>query len=277
MKHSTFEIEAHKEIELWEKSLDYEGNDFEKTYERWLDHAYESLPEQWKENITRSVDQWIFHIYAMFNESSIQKDAKERILATAKAFDERVRTFEDLKVLSLPQLKYIAEQEQSRHSLYSVLQGGLIGTGRTILSTMSIPATLMTNIRVVQLLSYVYGYDLASPYELMTSLKVFHAATLPKRYQGYAWNSLKKDLIRHNQSSYFYNGDERVITKEWLELAIHELVKLLAIQLFRPKKEGKLPLLSIVIGVNFQYRLSKKVSTFANKYYLYRYLTEQKN
>ncbi|WP_345290121.1 EcsC family protein, partial [Streptomyces gulbargensis] len=141
----------------------------------------------------------------------------------------------------------------------------------------SIPATLITNIRVVQLLSYVYGNDLSSPYELMTSLKVFHAATLPKRYQGQAWEKLKDELHLQNGTRYFYNGDEKVITKEWLELGIQELVKILAVQLFQPKKEGKVPFLSMVLGISFQYKMSKKISEFAHKYYLYRYLLEQEN
>ena len=277
MEHSRFDQTAWDNVRQWEKKLvEYEGNDFEKTYERWLHQAFEALPDNWKDPITQSIDQWIFHIYALFHETSIQTEAKERILATAKAFNDQILDFEDLKKLPLAQLNYIAEREQSKHSIYSMIQGGLTGTGRTVFSSISIPATLINNIRLVQLMSYIYGNDLSSPYELMTSLKVFHAATLPRRYQAEAWLSLKKDLQHQENSTYFYDGEEQIISKEWIEFGLNELVKLMAIQLFQPKKKEKFPLLGVILGVRFQYSLSRRVASFAHKYYLYRFLLENK-
>ncbi|HWO75480.1 MAG TPA: EcsC family protein [Bacillus sp. (in: firmicutes)] len=279
MEHSKFHQTAWENVLQWEKNLvEYQGNDFERTYERWLNQAFEALPDYWKDPITQSIDQWIFHIYALFHETSIQNEAKERILSTAKAFNDEIQNFEDLKNLPLSQLNYIADREQSKHRIYSIIQGGLVGTGRTIFSSISIPVTLINNIRVVQLMSYIYGYDLSSPYELMTSLKVFHAATLPKRYQGEAWLSLKNDLLqKEKNSSYFYDGEEQIISKEWIEFGMDELIKLVAIQLFQPKKDGRFPLLSVVMGVQFQYSLSKRVASFAHHYYMYRYLLQHKN
>ncbi|MET3697275.1 EcsC family protein [Bacillus oleivorans] len=278
MEHSRFNQAAWENVLQWEKKLlGYEGNDFEKTYERWLYQAFEALPDHWKDPIIHSIDQWIFHIYALFHETSIQNDAKERILATAKAFNEQIQDFEGLKNLPLSQLNYIADREQSKHRLYSIIHGGLAGTGKSVFSSMSIPVTLINNIRVVQLMSYIYGYDLSSPYELMTSIKVFHAATLPKRYQGEAWLSLKRELLEQQNSAYFYDGEEQIISKEWIEFGLDELIKLVSIQLFQPKEEGKFPLLSVIFGVQFQYSLSKRVAVFAHKYYVYRYLLEHKN
>ena len=89
---------------------------------------------------------------------------------------------EDLKKLDIDQLQYIAEQQIARHRLYSFAQGGLAGTGGTLLLGTDIPAMAVINLRVVQLIAMTYGFEVNTPYEMMSSLKVFHTATLPPAF-----------------------------------------------------------------------------------------------
>ena len=160
------------------------------------------------------------------------------------------------------------------HRFYSFAQGGLAGSGGTIFLGMDIPAMAVINLRAVQLIAMTYGFEVNTPYEMMTSLKVFHASLLPPRIQKNGWKILMKEL-EETVDYYFYEGNEQVTDVTSLELPIRQLLKAMVITLFRKKIIQRIPLVSIAIGAAANYRLTRKVTEFAHNYYQFRYLKEK--
>ena len=134
-----------------------------------------------------------------------------------------------------------------------------------------IPAMAVINLRAVQLIAMTYGIEVNTPYEMMSSLKVFHAATLPSRMQGRAWEEMISDLYKE-QDYYFYEGREEITDVTWMEQPIKQLIKGMAIYMFRNRSIQGIPIISIAIGAGTNYQLTRKVTDFAHKYYQYRYL-----
>jgi hypothetical protein len=269
------ETKVWNEISEWEKNLfNYEPNDFQLTYEKYLERSFALLPETVQKQFFSLVDTWLFHLHGMIQGSQLQMDAKERILSSGRVFIPDLQNISDLKNLDINQLQYIAEQHIARHRLYSLAQGGLAGTGSSLLLGMDIPAMAVINLRVVQLIAMTYGYEVNTPYEMMTSLKVFHIGTLPPRIQKEGWIMLKEELEKY-ENPYFYEGTEEISNITWLEQPLQQVFKALVIALFRRKMIQGMPLVSMAIGAGANYQLTRKVTELAHKYYQYRYLKEK--
>jgi hypothetical protein len=269
------ETKVWNEISEWEKNLiNYEPNDFQLTYEKYLERSFALLPETVQKQFFSLVDTWLFHLHGMIQGSQLQMDAKERILSSGRVFIPDLQNISDLKNLDINQLQYIAEQHIARHRLYSLAQGGLAGTGSSLLLGMDIPAMAVINLRVVQLIAMTYGYEVNTPYEMMTSLKVFHIGTLPPRIQKEGWIMLKDELEKY-ENPYFYEGTEEISNITWLEQPLQQVFKALVIALFRRKIIQGMPLVSMAIGAGANYQLTRKVTELAHKYYQYRYLKEK--
>jgi hypothetical protein len=105
---------------------------------------------------------------------------------------------------------------------------------------------------------------------MMAALKVFHVAMMPKRMQYNGWNDLMEDL-NQAEDYYFYEGNEDLTDPTWIEQPIKQMMKAIAILLFRKKQVQGLPLISMAIGAGANYQLTRKVTEFAHKYYQNRY------
>lgn len=264
------------EIREWERQLySYEPNDFQLTYEKYLERSFSLLPEKIQRHFFSSLDTWLFHLHGIIQGSQLQIDARERILTAGRIFNKEIEEINDLKQLEIDQLQYIAEQQIARHRLYSFAQGGLAGTGGALLLGTDIPAIAVINLRVVQLIAFTYGFEINTPSEMMTSLKVFYTATLPPRLQKDGWALLMAELQEQTDSPYFYQGNEEITDATWLEQPIQQLLKALVITLFRKKLIQGIPLVSMAIGAGANYHLTKKVTSLAHKYYQLRYLNEK--
>lgn len=262
-------------IREWEKKLySYQPNDFQLTYEKYLERSFTLLPEKVQKQFFSIVDSLFFHLHGLIQGSQLQMDAKERILSSARIFREDIDKIEDLKKLDINQLQYIAEQQIGRHRFYSFVQGGLAGTGGTFLLGTDIPAMAVINLRVVQLLAMTYGFEVNTPYEMMTSLKVFHIATLPPRIQIEGWAALIGEMDG-NGEHYFYEGNEEMTDITWLEQPVQQVAKAMVIAMFRRKSILGIPLISMAIGAGANYQITRKVTDFALKYYQLRYLKEK--
>jgi EcsC protein family len=260
------------EIQEWEMKLNsYMPNDFVITYEKYLEKSFTLLPENIQEQFFFTLDNWLFHIHALIQGSQMQLDAKERILTAGRMFNPDIETINDLTNLRIDQLQYIADQQIARHRLYSFAQGGMAGTGSSLMLGADIPAMAVINLRVVQLIAMTYGIEVNSPYEMMTSLKVFHASTLPLRMQSIKWDELMSEL-QNQEEYYFYEGKEELADVTWIEQPAKQLLKGLAIFIFRKKSIQGIPFISMAIGASANYQLTRRVSEFAHKYYQYRYL-----
>ena len=269
------ETSVLNEIRLWEeKLLNYEANDFQLTYEKYLERSFLLLPEKVQGQFFSLIDTWLFHLHGMIQGSQLQMDAKERILNSGRIFNKDIEKIADIKKLDINQLQYIAEQQIARHRLYSFAQGGLAGTGGTLLLGTDIPAIAVINLRVVQLIAMTYGFEVNTPYEMMTSLKVFQTSTLPPRIQKEGWNALMDDLAG-NDEPYFYQGNEQITNINWLEQPVQQLLKAVVIALFRKKVIQGIPFISMAIGAGANYQLTRKVTDVAHKYYQLRYLKEK--
>jgi flagellar biosynthesis chaperone FliJ len=269
------EAKVLNEIQEWERNLlNYEPNDFQLTYEKYLQQSFSLLPEKVKRQFFSVIDSWLFHLHSLIQGAQLQMDAKERILSSGRIFKKDLEKIEDLKQLQIEQLEYIAEQQIARHRLYSFAQGGLAGTGGPLLLSADIPAIAVINLRAVQLIAMTYGVEVNTPFEMMTSLKVFHTATLPPRLQKEGWTMLMNELQSHDDD-YFYEGNEEITDITWLEQPVQQLLKALVITLFRKKLIQGIPLVSMAIGAGTNYQLTRKVTDVAHKYYQLRYLKEK--
>jgi hypothetical protein len=266
------ETKIYQEVLDWQKQLyKYERNTVEITLDKYLDQAFSKVPNDIQQEFYSTLDNWLFHLHALIQGSQWQSDAKERILSSGRVFQSDLKAVVQLQTLSIDQLQYIAEQQISRHRVYSFVQGGLSGTGGSMLLLGDLPAIAIINIRVVQLIAMTYGFEVNTPFEMMTSLKVFYGATMPPRLQKKAWEELWMDYEQVN-GSYFYEGKEEIINAAWMEQPIKQLLKAIAIMILKRKTIGNIPLISMAFGAGANYQLTKKVTDFAHKYYQMRYL-----
>ncbi|WP_147532623.1 EcsC family protein [Bacillus marasmi] len=276
MSLTEYEEKILQTIVEWRNQLEqYQPNDFELTFDKYIERAFLLLPEDVQDQFFTVLDSWLFHLHAMIQGAQLQVDAKERIILSGRIFNPNITQIEDLQQLSIEQLQYIAEQQISRHRFYSMLQGGVSGTGGAMLLGSDIPAMAVINLRAVQLIAMTYGIEVNTPFEMMTSLKVFNAASLPTRLQANAWEELLSDL-NDNQMKYFYEGKEEITDISWIEQPIKQLFKLLVISLFKKKTMKGIPVVSIGIGASTNYLFTRRVTDFAHKYYQMRYLIEKR-
>lgn len=265
-----------QEIHDWEDKLyHHEANDFQLMYDKYLERSFQMLPEKVTVQIFSSLDNWLFHLHALIQGTELQQNAKERILANGRLFDNSIQSIEDMRTLSIDQLQYIADQHSARHRLYSFVQGGISGTGETVLLGLDIPGIAVINLRAVQLIAMAYGSEINTPYEMMTALKVFHTSILPVRLQSQGWQELKEE-IPYSDDRYFYEGNENLASVAWLEQLLNQILKGVAIILFRKKLIQGIPFVSMAVGAGVNYQLTKKVTDFAQKYYQMRYLIQKK-
>ncbi|MGD7044231.1 EcsC family protein [Jeotgalibacillus proteolyticus] len=276
MSWSEREKEVYEDITTWRKELgSFRGHDLSMTFSRWLDGSFKSLPPTVKEEVFAKMDAALFHLHSIIQGSHLHKDTVERLLSTAKAFDEKISFLHEFSCLRIDQLQYMAIQQSGRHKLYSFIQGGIAGTGGAVAFSTDLLAMTILNIRAIQFVATAYGRDVQTPYEMTLSLKLFHAATLPIRYQAEAWDNLIRSLETH-EISYFFNGNDELTNERWLEGPVKQLFKSTAISMFRKKKFSDLPIISMSIGAFSNYQLTRRVTDFAEKFYQYRFLCDKK-
>ena len=276
MEFTNREMKIWNEISEWQEKLyQYEPTDLAALYDKWLEQGFALLPENVQQQFFEKLDTWLFHLHAMVQSSQVQIDARERILASARVFNEEIETLSDLNHLSIDQLNYIANQHIAKHRLYSFAQGGMSGSGGLLLLGSDIPAMTVINVRIVQLIAMSYGVEVNTPFEMMLALKVFNAGAMPKRLQGIAWEELIRE-VQTAEDDYFYLGIEELTNPTWMEQPLKQLLKALSIAVFRKKLVRGIPFISMAIGAGSNYQMTRNVSEFAQKFYQYRYLLEKK-
>ncbi|KOR79998.1 ABC transporter substrate-binding protein [Bacillus sp. FJAT-21352] len=276
MEFTNREMKVWNEISEWQEKLyQYEPTDLAALYDKWLEQGFALLPENVQQQFFEKLDTWLFHLHAMVQSSQVQIDARERILASARVFNEEIETLSDLNHLTIDQLNYIANQHIAKHRLYSFAQGGMSGSGGLLLLGCDIPAMTVINVRIVQLIAMSYGVEVNTPFEMMLALKVFNAGAMPKRLQGIAWEELIRE-VQTAEDDYFYLGIEELTNPTWMEQPLKQLLKALSIAVFRKKLVRGIPFISMAIGAGSNYQMTRNVSEFAQKFYQFRYLLEKK-
>ncbi|KIY23653.1 EcsC family protein [Mesobacillus subterraneus] len=263
------------ELYAWENKLyDYEPNDLQLAYDRYLERTFSSLPVEIQERFFALLDSWLFHLHSFIQGSQLQNDAKERILSAGRVYNPDLETMEELKKLPIEQLEFIARQQIARHRLYSFVQGGISGSGGNLVLGVDMPAMAVINLRIVQLIAMTYGYEVNTPFEMMIALKVFHTSTMPSRMQSAGWEELENDLDQA-EDFYFYQGSDDFTNSTWLEQPIKQIFKGMAILMFRKKHVQGMPILSMAIGAGANYQLTRRVTDFSDKFYQMRYFKEK--
>ncbi|MDN4527522.1 EcsC family protein [Fictibacillus fluitans] len=262
----------------WESSyFEYEPTDFEATYERWVKQQLNQLNPALIEKMNNGIDAALFHVHALIQNSRHQKDVRERLLSEARIFYPEAEEIEDLKACSIDQLTYIAQQQIARSRMLSLAQGGLSGTGGLLLLGIDIPAMIALQVRSIQYIAMNYGYDIQKPSEMMMSLKVFHASTLPKRYQHESWGELMEEISSGEADSFFYVGDESVADVSWLSMPLRQGMKGLIITMLKKKVVQGIPLIGVLFGAGMNYQKSREVTEFAHKFYQKRFLMDKQH
>lgn len=269
------EKELLVEIQLWQERqfIDF-PNDFINTFDHWLDDMFARLPEDIQEKFFNQLDQWLFTIQSIIQQSENQAEKIQNLLTEARVKYDKIEMLSDFKQLPIEQLNYFANREKSNHQLISLIQGGVSGSGRRLLLGIDIPLMITINLRAIQNIACSYSYDIRNPFEMMMALKLFHAATLPRRFQKQAWNDLI-DEVKDKQDAYFYEGDEKIIDEKWSLQLFTQILKSWAILIFRRKKNEGVSLISLAIGAGVNYQQTKKVTEFAQRFYQYRLLLEK--
>ncbi|MBK5442937.1 EcsC family protein [Peribacillus butanolivorans] len=276
MEFTNREITIWNEISEWQENLyQYEPTDLAALYDKWLEQGFSLLPENVQQQFFEKLDTWLFHLHAMVQSSQVQIDAREQILASARMFNEDIETLNDLNLLTIDQLNYIANQHIAKHRLYSFAQGGISGSGGLLLLGSDIPAMTVINVRTVQLIAMSYGFEVNTPFEMMLALKVFNAGAMPKRLRGTAWEELIRE-VQTAEDDYFYLGIEELTNPTWMEQPLKQLLKAVSITIFRKKLVRGIPFISMAIGAGSNYQMTRNVSEFAQKFYQYRYLQKKK-
>jgi hypothetical protein len=271
------EEQIWQEIQSWENDFfTYEPTDFGRTYEKWASGQMDLLPSEMQEKIGELVDTSLFHIHALIQNSQFQLDMKQRLLSEARVFRDDIFEIEDLKKCTVDQLSYMADQQIARNRILSFAQGGLAGTGGLLFLGTDFPAMIALGIRSVQSIAMHYGYDIQRPSEMMRSLKVYHAATMPKRYQNEKWDELMEE-IREDEDPIFYAGKDVVADISWVSHPIQQIAKMMAILLLRKKLTQGLPIFGMALGAVMNYQQSRKITEIAHKFYQKRYLMEKYN
>ncbi|GIN58837.1 hypothetical protein J8TS2_31560 [Lederbergia ruris] len=275
MNLSKREEHLWEELHEWRQSFfEYEPTDLENTYDKWLDKAFSMLPENVQEQFFLKVDDWLFQLNSLLRGTALQQEAAERILAIARSMDEQIHSMEDMRRMPIDQLTFLAEQQASKHRLYSLFQGGVTGSAQTLAITSDFVAMLVINLRAVQLTAMSFGYDVQSPKGLLETLKVFNVATMPERMKMFGWEDLMEDIQKDDQQ-FYYDVPDRITEPIWIDEPLKQLLKTTFILLFSKQKISGVPFISIMIGAGVNYQTTRKITRFALKYYQYKHLYEK--
>lgn len=267
-----------EELDNWEQRMKEDNrSDFKRTFDKWSNRKINEIPETLRGKFFEKYDNSLLHIHSFIQNSQIHQDAKRQVLLYAKTLNPNIQDIHDLQHLTIDQLHYMADLQTSKHRLYSFFQGGLTSFGSLSLCSADLPAQMIINLRAVQMIALCYGFEANNPFEMMTSLKVYHASLLPKHLQCEQWILLKDELHEYKDNAhYFYDGVEEIANNSSIEFLVKQMIKLSFIAFFKKKSIRSIPILSAAIGAGSNYQMTKRVTDFAHNYYRYRLLINRR-
>ncbi|MEK3890395.1 EcsC family protein [Bacillus sp. FSL K6-3431] len=264
-----------EELQDWRQSFfEYESTDIENAFDKWMDQVFTLLPPTLQAQFFEKMDNWFFQVNSLIRGAQFQNEASARILQSARSMDSEITTLADMRQMPVDQLTFLAEQQAAKHRIYSLLQGGGAGSGQTLLVGSDFLATLVINLRAVQVIAMSYGYDVQTPAGLLETVKVYNTATMPDRLKMFGWEDLMDDLQKSDEEFYF-DIHERIIDQTWLDEPLKHLLKISLIFMFSKKKLSGVPILSMAVGAGVNYNTTRKITHFAVKYYQYKHLLEK--
>ncbi|KHF39299.1 EcsC family protein [Halalkalibacter okhensis] len=274
-KTDQLQIRLH-EINEWEESFfSFEEADVKTTYSRWSEQVFDQLGEKRKQKWLTAIDTCLLHLQAWLHHSRSYEETKRRVISHARTFDPAISSIDDLQNLPLEQLDYLADQLMAKQRLLALGQGGLSGMGGAFLLLSDLPALAVIQLRSLQHLALVYGYDVRRPVELMNLLKLFYVATIPKSYQANEWDKLINEVEEQDRDHVFYSGDDAIMQDAIFEQLTKQLVKAFVITMFKKKLIQGVPLVGMAVGAGMNYRFSQQVIEVGQHFYQKRRLLEE--
>ncbi|WP_408007192.1 EcsC family protein [Pseudalkalibacillus sp. A8] len=278
MEWSQNEKQVWSSIEKWEQEyFTYVPTDFNRAYEKTFEDVFSRISSRIRGKALQTIDNLLFHLHSIILNSQFQQDTKQRVLLSAQSMNKDVEVWEDVQDCRIEQLRYIAQHQVAKHRLLSFAQGGLSGAGGILFLGIDIPASIAAHLRSIQVLSLSYGYSINQPYETMLSLKLFHAATLPKQHQHEAWEQLMSEVLDQEINPYFFESDELVADSQWMRHLVSLVGKGMVLFMLRKRLIQGIPLMGMVYGATANYQLSRQITDFANQFYQKRWLLEKRN
>ncbi|MBU9721124.1 EcsC family protein [Bacillus alkalicola] len=277
MSLSHRDMQVWNEIEMWEsRHFSEKGTDFSLTYQKWVNSRLKKIQGTTAKNLLTKLDNILFHLQAFVQQGRFDQQAKDNIFSQARIFRSDIYSTEDMQKLTIDQLRFIAKKELAKQRLTALAQGGLTGVGGLAFTLSDLPFMLTINLRTVQLMSMIYGYDLRRPYEMMMVLKVFHAISLPKALQENAWNQLINEIRSNEEEEWlFYEGDEEVTSKAWMQRPLNHIFKLIMLNFLRKKLIQGIPIISIATGAGLNYQFARHIAESSHMFYQKRFLMEK--
>lgn len=265
-----------QQIEQWEQEyfLQGDGNSY-YSFEKQFINAINNWEPANQQKILNTVDTLIFHTHAIIQNSKYEQESVEKVLDSGRIFNSNIEKIPDMKLLTIDQLRYIANKSLAKQRLIALSQGGATGIGGLFFLAFDLPLMLTINLRSIQMVAMTYGYDVNIPYERMLALKVFHVATLPKTVQKEGWQELLLQLEAYEDEWLLFGEEARYNTTAWLQQPIKQLVKGLILLSLRKKLIKGIPLLGIAVGASVNYFYAKQVSEVAHHFYQKRLLMSE--
>ncbi|MCD7032774.1 EcsC family protein [Metabacillus sp. GX 13764] len=270
------EKRLYSELIQWEKHLQSDMRpDLARTYEVWLKESYEKIPGHLRRTFFNRADDIFLHFYSLIQNSQLLHDSGRKIISIAQTYDNSIDAVNGLKKLSVDQKHYIANTQLARHRLYSLVQGGMTGGFGLALYLFDLPLLCVIQIKAIQLTAMSYGYEMNSPYEMMTGLKVYRASLLPKHLRYREWTALIEEAKRNAGTPFLYDSEEPLADEKLIYPAVSQIAKLLFIAAARKKLLQGIPVFGAAAGAGANYRLTKQAADFAQHYYVYRSFLEK--
>lgn len=276
MKRTSRERIMLEEILQWEQELEkWSLTSAERENKQLLQNFFDSLPEDKYYKYMELLDNGLFHLQGFIDRSYIQKSERKRLLRTALLLDERIEEIQDLKMLNIDQLSYLADEQLKKQRLYSFVQGAASGTGNVLFVGTDIPFLITLNFQSIHLTALSYGYDCEDPFEMILILKIFHAAIVPKEYRFAAWEQLKEE-IETFETAYYNEQSEKVLHNALSAHLLQQIIKTMLILSTKRHSSKKRSLFTMLLSGSFNYKFTAEVTDFAKRFYQYRFLMEEK-
>ena len=272
------ESQVLEEITQWEqRQFSKRGTDFTLTSHKLLNKGIQSFGDEWSKRLLLRLDDILFYLHASLQQGSFDKRAIDNLFAQARIFRSDIYTLEDMRSLSIDQLRFIAKKQLAKQRLTALVQGGITGLGGFLFTLSDLPLMLSINLRTVQLMAMNYGYDMRNPYEMMLVLKLFHAISLPQPLQEKAWEALMDEAGELNEDAIFYEGEEDITSQAWLQQPLKHIAKLMALYFLRRKTIQAIPVLGIAAGVGINYSFASHIAEASHMFYQKRFLLKKNN
>ncbi|MDQ0255027.1 hypothetical protein J2S74_002409 [Evansella vedderi] len=270
------ERQVFSDIKSWENLHFYgKGTDFSRTYQKMVNAGFQTFGSDWNRRMLKRLDDFLFHLQAIVQQGRFDKQVRDNLFSQGRIFRSDIHTIEDMKKLSIDQLRFIAKKQLARQRLVALGQGGLTGLGGVIFTLSDLPLMLAINLRTVQLMALTYGYDLRKPYEMMYVLKVFHAISLPHPLQKDAWDQLFDEMKETDEDWIFYEGDDDITSQGWLQQPLNQILKLFIVMFARRKLVQGIPVFGIAAGASFNYQFARHITDASHAFYQKRWLIEK--